>query len=202
MPGDPAARILQSTDLDTRESASYPITLKLAEIEAMVNDSRRRFLTHGTGVAAGLLGVASLPQLATGNSLLPLVCDAASGSHSAYYPNDSLVRMIAKAWTDVAYKNNLLTFPEDKAPDWSNYSGKMEDLIGRTKKVFEEEGIYLEYPIVFTPDQFANYGKGSSGKRESLFVLPPPPAKVSSFKSSDEAMKTAEIAMVFCTFGM
>jgi hypothetical protein len=172
----------------------------------MVNDSRRSFLTRGTGVAAGLLGVASLPQavaVAASNSLVPLACDAASGSHSVYYPNDTLVKMIARAWTDDNYKVKLLTFPEqDKAPEWNKYTGQqMDDMLGRTKKVFDDEKIHLEFAIALTPDQFANYGKGSSGKREYLFVLPPIPGSI-KFTSSDEAVKTAEVAMVFCIFGM
>jgi hypothetical protein len=170
----------------------------------MVNNSRRRFLTRGTGVAASLLGVASLPQAAVAASN-SLACDAASGSGSVYYPNDSLVKMIAKAWAETDYKKNLLTFPEvDKAPEWNNYTGEIDNMLGRTKKAFEDENIYLDCPIVLTPDQFANYARGSLGKRESLFVLPELPLKKvhDKFKSSDEAVKTAQVAMVFCVFGM
>jgi hypothetical protein len=168
----------------------------------MVNNSRRRFLTRGTGVAAGLLGVASLPQAAVAASN-SLACDAASGSGSVYFPNDSLVKMIAKAWTDTEYKKDLLTFPEaDRAPEWNNYTGKIDEMLGHTKKLFDQATIYLDCPIVLTPDQFAYYGKGSLGKRESLFVLPDLPAKAPKFKLADEAVKTAEVAMVFCVFGM
>lgn len=189
----------------------YAIVIYLQHIVAVfVEDTmgqggRRRFLTGGAVAAVGSVaaGVISQTVEAAENSSQPGVpigkCPPLGKCPPgvSYHPNDSLAHAIVRAWTDESFKKRLLTFPEHTAPDWSKFADEdRQKMIGATRDALAEVEIFLDSPVVLTPDQFGQYRPKDDS--EVIFVLPSP----SIVYGKRYTLDTARVAMALCPFGM
>lgn len=116
-----------------------------------------------------------------------------------YHPNETLAKIIVQAWTDDAFKKNLLTFDEGTLPDWRHAVPAAK--LGSTSKAFEAFDIWLDRPIVLTEEQLATFSEDQfatfiAQNGEYFFVLPDVPT------SSRPSLGTAVVAMSMCTCGI
>lgn len=114
-----------------------------------------------------------------------------------YHPNEDLVKVIVKAWTNDVFKKKLLTYPDkDDEAEWEKRAKVKEEQFARVRAALEAFGIQVNNPIVLTCRQF-EMGYIMAGNEE-LFVLPHAPNNLDSAM----APASARVAMIFCPFGM
>jgi hypothetical protein len=125
----------------------------------MTDSDRRRLLKKGTIAALGAIAGAAAPMMATE------VAAAAVDCPSPPYP-EILAQVIAKAWQDGAFRENLLTFGEAAIkPEW-----KGDRDYSRAQKTLGLYGVHLASPVVLTEAQYrAGYTKVDN---EIVFVMP------------------------------
>jgi hypothetical protein len=104
----------------------------------------------------------------------PASTRASSRDCISYFPNDNLAEAIVRAWSDKSYKDDLLTFGEGNAADWSNHTDQQRDsMLIRTSKALEQVGVFLDKAVVLTVEQYESPDfKEKPG--ELIFVLPRP----------------------------
>jgi hypothetical protein len=113
---------------------------------------------------------------------MPLV--EKDGTHNvsvSYYPNDKLAEMIAQAWIDPGYKDQLLK---------------------QTAQVFKSAGIFVDNPLVVTESDFKNNSYAKD--QYTLFVLPDAPTGKQFDKSDVQGnlIETARIKMAYTLLGI
>jgi hypothetical protein len=156
----------------------------------MTQDERRRFLTGGAAVAVGAIGAAIGPPQAK-------AADEKCSSPT-FFPNDNLVRAIARAWSDESFKKRLLTFTHEDTADWSRFSDvQRNQMILKSGEALAEMEVFLDAPIVLTQKQFDGYNKKDKEK-EIVFVLPNAPQALGNKYS----LGTAQVVMALTCAGM
>ncbi len=115
---------------------------------------------------------------------------------SVHYPNDNLVSAIIRAWLDPGFRQNLLSYPDLTTPEAWSASSTLPPDYKNARESLAEMGVYVENPIVLTPQQY-QWGYTKSGC-DVVYVLPNEP----SLSSARYSVDTARTAMKFCIFGM
>jgi hypothetical protein len=114
---------------------------------------------------------------------------------SVHYPNDNLVSTIIRAWLDSGFRQDLLTYPNLTTQELWSSAPKTTDY-QKPRARLAEMGVYVEHPIVLTPQQYEwDYTKSGC---DVVYVLPDEP----SLPSAKYSVDTARTAMKFCVFGM
>jgi len=127
-------------------------------------------------------------------------CGGMKCPRGPYHPNETLAKIIVKAWTDDDFKKRLLTFDEGTLPDWRGAVAATR--LGFTRQALEDSDIWLDKPIVLTEDQLASFSEDQlatfiAHNGEFVFVLPDPPTS-----SKTPSLGTAAVAMSMVAAGI
>jgi hypothetical protein len=112
---------------------------------------------------------------------MPLVeSDGVTPTDVSYHPNDRLAEMIAEAWVNPQYR---------------------QDLLSNTEEVFRRAGLYIENPVVVTESDFQS--KTYITGKQVLFVLPDPPSSTHFASPAPSGLlETARLKMAYTAAGI